>query len=250
MGDQKLLSRAPPCFGRHVKPSVPAASAVVSTHQSALGPRGGCKQQQQHQQQQQQLQQQQQQRTEPPSDDAMDLDTEDIHEPSTNSPSLPDQLQALLSKPPPTFNASEPPPGFNASEPPPFNASQPPPDDINNKHEEDRKDRDRDRRDRDRDRDRDRRDGRDRERRDGRDRDNRDRRDGRDARDRGDRADRGDRGRGDRGDRDSLLPTLKHPTDDNNIVLKEMFHICMGLGLGLVHNIQIKEIKNIVNSDH
>ncbi|RVE49367.1 hypothetical protein evm_005982 [Chilo suppressalis] len=39
MGDQKLLSRAPPCFGRHVKPLVPAASAVVSTHQSALGPR-------------------------------------------------------------------------------------------------------------------------------------------------------------------------------------------------------------------
>ncbi|CAH0397353.1 unnamed protein product [Chilo suppressalis] len=41
MGDQKLLSRASPCFGRHVKPLVPAASAVVSTHQSALGPRGG-----------------------------------------------------------------------------------------------------------------------------------------------------------------------------------------------------------------
>ncbi|RVE53160.1 hypothetical protein evm_002257 [Chilo suppressalis] len=38
---KKLLSRAPPCFGRHVKPLVPAASAVVSTHQSALGPRGG-----------------------------------------------------------------------------------------------------------------------------------------------------------------------------------------------------------------
>ncbi|RVE43327.1 hypothetical protein evm_012031 [Chilo suppressalis] len=38
---ENLLSRAPPCFGRHVKPLVPAASAVVSTHQSALGPRGG-----------------------------------------------------------------------------------------------------------------------------------------------------------------------------------------------------------------
>jgi hypothetical protein len=35
--------RAPPCFGRHVKPSVPAAFAVVSTHQSALGPRGGLR---------------------------------------------------------------------------------------------------------------------------------------------------------------------------------------------------------------
>jgi hypothetical protein len=41
MGDQNLLSRAPPCFGMHVKPLVPAAFAVVSTHQSALGPRGG-----------------------------------------------------------------------------------------------------------------------------------------------------------------------------------------------------------------
>jgi hypothetical protein len=36
-----LSSRAPPCFGRHVKPLVPAAFAVVSTHQPALGPRGG-----------------------------------------------------------------------------------------------------------------------------------------------------------------------------------------------------------------
>jgi hypothetical protein len=32
---------APPCFGRHVKPLVPAAFAVVSTHQSTLGTRGG-----------------------------------------------------------------------------------------------------------------------------------------------------------------------------------------------------------------
>jgi hypothetical protein len=32
-----LSPRAPPCFGRHVKPLVPAAFAVVSTHQSALG---------------------------------------------------------------------------------------------------------------------------------------------------------------------------------------------------------------------
>jgi hypothetical protein len=37
---KNLLSRAPPCFGRHVKPLVPAAFAVVSTHQSALGQRG------------------------------------------------------------------------------------------------------------------------------------------------------------------------------------------------------------------
>jgi hypothetical protein len=37
---KNLLSRAPPCFGRHVKPLVPAAFAVVSSHQHALGPRG------------------------------------------------------------------------------------------------------------------------------------------------------------------------------------------------------------------
>jgi hypothetical protein len=30
-----------PCLGRHVKPLVLAAFAVVSTHQPALGPRGG-----------------------------------------------------------------------------------------------------------------------------------------------------------------------------------------------------------------
>jgi hypothetical protein len=36
-----LLSRAPLCFVRHVKLLVPTAFAVVSTHQSALGPRGG-----------------------------------------------------------------------------------------------------------------------------------------------------------------------------------------------------------------
>jgi hypothetical protein len=36
-----LLSQAPPCFGRNVKQLVPAAFAVVSTHQPALGPRGG-----------------------------------------------------------------------------------------------------------------------------------------------------------------------------------------------------------------
>jgi hypothetical protein len=34
MGDHNLLSRAPPCFGRHVKLLVPAAFAVVSTHSS------------------------------------------------------------------------------------------------------------------------------------------------------------------------------------------------------------------------
>jgi hypothetical protein len=34
MGDQNLLSRAPPCFGRHVKQLVPAAFAIVSIHSS------------------------------------------------------------------------------------------------------------------------------------------------------------------------------------------------------------------------
>jgi hypothetical protein len=38
---KSLLSRAPPCFGRHVKPVVPTAFAVAGTHQSALGPLGG-----------------------------------------------------------------------------------------------------------------------------------------------------------------------------------------------------------------
>jgi hypothetical protein len=38
---KNVLSRAPPCLGRHVKPLVPAAFAVVSTHQPILGPRGG-----------------------------------------------------------------------------------------------------------------------------------------------------------------------------------------------------------------
>jgi hypothetical protein len=41
IGDHHLLSQAPPCFGRHVKPLVPAAFAVIMTHQPALGPRGG-----------------------------------------------------------------------------------------------------------------------------------------------------------------------------------------------------------------
>jgi hypothetical protein len=35
---KNLLSRAPPCFGWHIEPLVPAAFAVVSTHQSVLGP--------------------------------------------------------------------------------------------------------------------------------------------------------------------------------------------------------------------
>jgi hypothetical protein len=35
---KNLLSRAPPCFGRHVKSLVPAAFTVVGTH---LGPRVG-----------------------------------------------------------------------------------------------------------------------------------------------------------------------------------------------------------------
>jgi hypothetical protein len=34
MGDQDLLSRAPPCFGRQIKLLVPAAFAVVSTYTS------------------------------------------------------------------------------------------------------------------------------------------------------------------------------------------------------------------------
>jgi hypothetical protein len=37
MGDQNILSRAPPCFGRHVKLLVPAAFAVVSSHSSFKG---------------------------------------------------------------------------------------------------------------------------------------------------------------------------------------------------------------------
>jgi hypothetical protein len=38
---KNLLCGAPPCFRWHVKPLVPAAFAVVTTHQPALGPRGG-----------------------------------------------------------------------------------------------------------------------------------------------------------------------------------------------------------------
>jgi hypothetical protein len=34
MGDQNLLSQAPPSFGKHVKPLVPAVFAIVSTHSS------------------------------------------------------------------------------------------------------------------------------------------------------------------------------------------------------------------------
>jgi hypothetical protein len=40
MRDQKYIISTP-CFGKHVKPLIPFAFAVVSTHQSALGPRGG-----------------------------------------------------------------------------------------------------------------------------------------------------------------------------------------------------------------
>jgi hypothetical protein len=39
--NKKLLSRAPPCFGRHVKPMFQAVFVVVSTHQSTPGSRGG-----------------------------------------------------------------------------------------------------------------------------------------------------------------------------------------------------------------
>jgi hypothetical protein len=35
---RNLLSRAPPCFGRHVKPLVPVAFAIVSTHCSFRRP--------------------------------------------------------------------------------------------------------------------------------------------------------------------------------------------------------------------
>jgi hypothetical protein len=38
---KNVLSQAPPCFGRHVKSFVLAAFAIVSTHQPALGRRGG-----------------------------------------------------------------------------------------------------------------------------------------------------------------------------------------------------------------
>jgi hypothetical protein len=37
--ETNLLFRTPPCFEKHVKPLVPAAFAVVSTHRT--GPRGG-----------------------------------------------------------------------------------------------------------------------------------------------------------------------------------------------------------------
>jgi hypothetical protein len=39
IGDEKLLSRAPSCFGKHVKPLVPAAFAV----EHALHSQGGFK---------------------------------------------------------------------------------------------------------------------------------------------------------------------------------------------------------------
>jgi hypothetical protein len=38
---KNLLSRAPPCFGRHVKPLVPAVFEVVGTHKPVLGSPGG-----------------------------------------------------------------------------------------------------------------------------------------------------------------------------------------------------------------
>jgi hypothetical protein len=38
---KNLFTRAPPCFGRHGKPLVPAAFTVVSSYQSELVPRGG-----------------------------------------------------------------------------------------------------------------------------------------------------------------------------------------------------------------
>jgi hypothetical protein len=38
---KNVISRAPPCFGRLVKPLVPVAFAIISSHQPALGPLGG-----------------------------------------------------------------------------------------------------------------------------------------------------------------------------------------------------------------
>jgi hypothetical protein len=38
---KNVLSRAPSCFGRHVKLLILAVFEVLSTHQPALGPRGG-----------------------------------------------------------------------------------------------------------------------------------------------------------------------------------------------------------------
>ncbi|CAK1555286.1 unnamed protein product [Leptosia nina] len=134
-------------------------------------------------------------------DDAMELDTEEqtdvthndnTHMDSAPSNMLPDQLQALMSKPPPAFKSFEPPPGFN---PDGFDTSQPPPEE---KREDDRRDRDR----RDRDRDRERRDRGDRDRREGRDGRERERRDRRDG-DRRDMRDRdGNRERDDHRERD------------------------------------------------
>jgi hypothetical protein len=40
---KNVSPRARLCFRRHVKSLVPAAFPVVSTHQHALGPRGGLK---------------------------------------------------------------------------------------------------------------------------------------------------------------------------------------------------------------
>jgi hypothetical protein len=37
---KNFLSGAPSCIERYIKPLAPAAFAVVSTHQPALGPRG------------------------------------------------------------------------------------------------------------------------------------------------------------------------------------------------------------------
>jgi hypothetical protein len=38
---KNVLSQAPPCFGRFFNPLVPAVFAIITTHQPALGPRGG-----------------------------------------------------------------------------------------------------------------------------------------------------------------------------------------------------------------
>jgi hypothetical protein len=40
---KNLLTRSPPCFGKYVKQLIPAAFAVVSTYQPALGPRSGLR---------------------------------------------------------------------------------------------------------------------------------------------------------------------------------------------------------------
>ncbi|OWR46193.1 hypothetical protein KGM_215581 [Danaus plexippus plexippus] len=156
-------------------------------------------------------------------DDAMELDNDDqtdeppapaappapapapalgLPPPAVPPPLSMDQLQVLLSKPPPTFNSAEPPPGFN---PESFETEETP---------DERRERDKERRDRDRDRDRDRRDRRD---------DRPDRPGGRRERDRPRDRDRErderrerDRGGRERRDRDRDRERDRFPRENNN----------------------------------